>query len=134
MIVFAKKFGLELKTKVRAAGKHLRDKRDAVNKAFNPSEETLTKFKQEAQEILDAVLNQKDYWLTIHGDLTKNFHCAWYPKFKLGTIHTVKIRKELDIQFDFASDLCKFSAYLRWGKGAGFSNIRIDPRDNRSTD
>lgn len=128
------KFGLELKSKVKAAGTHLRDKRDAVNQAFNPSEESLTRFKQEAQAILNDALEQKDYWLTIHGDLNSHFHCAWYPKFKLGTIQSVKIRKELDIQFDFVSDVCKFSAYLRWGKGAGFSNIRIDPRDNKDKD
>jgi hypothetical protein len=81
-------------------------------------------------EVLNESLSQKHYWLTIHASLSGEFHCAWYPKFTLSSLSSIKMRKEKDIWFDFESPETKFSCILRWGKGAGFSNLRIDARDS----
>jgi hypothetical protein len=127
-------FGIELKTKVRAA---LGDKksltsseyRAAAHAAFNPTAADLDQFKGEALTVLNEALEQKDYWLTIHGDILGDFHCAWFPKFVLASIDEVTVRKdELDIWFDLRSGPLRFSCILRWGKGVGFSNLRIDAR------
>jgi hypothetical protein len=74
------------------------------------------------------VLEEKDYWLTVRGSLKSgNFNLAWNPKFTIGAINTVVITKKKDIIFDFdCNDGFKFKGILRWGKGAGFSCLRID--------
>lgn len=122
-------FGKELKEKVRAAKASLGDKRAAAHLAFEPTETDLETFREEVKAILNDALDKKDYWLTIHGSVDGTFYCAWYPKFRIETIESVTIRKELDIWFDFICPECKFSCILRWGMGAGFSNLRIDARD-----
>lgn len=125
-------FGKELKQKVRATRgpkASLGEKRKLVNDLFHLTEEQLATFKGEVLQVLNESLNQKYYWLTLHGNVGADFHCEWYPKFTLSSITSVKIRKELDIWFDFECPETKFSCILRWGKGAGFSNLRIDARD-----
>jgi hypothetical protein len=121
-------FGIELKEKVRAAGAHLRDYRAAVNADFQLTPADVQQFKDELLPVLNAALQQKDYWLTIHGDPAGAFHCAWYPPFAIGAIKEIAVRRELDIHFDITCDQTSFGCLLRWGKGAGFSNIRIDAR------
>ena len=130
-------YGIELKKKVRDARgprASLLEKREAVNAAFNPTTVDIDGFKLQTLTILNEALEQKDYWLTIHGRIADgagvdDFHCAWYPKFTLDKIQLLAIRKEKDVWFDFACDAFRFSSLLRWGKGAGFSNLRIDARD-----
>jgi hypothetical protein len=130
-------FGIELKKKVRDARgprASLLEKREAANAAFKPTPADVDTFKKEALNILNEALHQKDYWLTIHGSIADgagidDFHCAWYPKFTIDIIHMLTIRKEKDIWFDFYCDGFRFSSILRWGKGAGFSNLRMDARD-----
>ena len=125
-------FGRELKTRVRAVRGEkgsLRDERVPVIAAFEVTEEDLRVLGEEAIAVLNEALDQKDYWLTIHGDPTGEFHCRWWPPFRLIVPTSITVRKELDIYFDF---VCEggvfFSGLLRWGKGAGFSNLRIDAR------
>jgi hypothetical protein len=128
----ATEFGLELKRKVRETRgpkASLGEKRAAVNAVFSPTEEQLAEFKGEVLRTLNESLAQKHYWLTIQGDIAGDFHCEWYPRFTISEITSVTMRKELDIWFDFECPEAKFSCILRWGKGAGFSNIRIDARD-----
>lgn len=122
-------FGLELKQKVRSSGGSLGDLRQVVHAVFNPTEDDLNLFKCEVLVVLNNCLREKDYWLTIHGDILGNFHCAWYPQFLITELSSVTMRKEKDIWFDFECPETKFSSILRWGKGCGFSNLRIDARD-----
>lgn len=125
-------FGKELKRKVRlarGAKSSLLEERRQVNETFIPCEDDLELFKTEALPILNSVLQEKDYWLTIHGSVGGDFHCAWYPSFQLREIKRITMEKELDIWFNFECEGCAFRCILRWGKGAGFSNIRIDARD-----
>jgi hypothetical protein len=125
-------FGRELKACVRAARGvkgSLRDERAPVVAAFEITEEDLRVLGEEAIPILNEALDQKDYWLTIHGDPTGEFHCRWWPPFRLVTPTSITVRKELDIWFDFVCEGgISVSLLLRWGKGAGFSNLRIDAR------
>lgn len=124
-------FGVELKSRVRAklGGKRsLTAARAAVIADFHPTEDDLALFKKETLDTLNAALAEKHYWLTIHGEPTGDFHCAWYPPFSLGAIDEVRVEKQRDIWFHFRCGDFRFKSILRWGKGAGFSNLRIDAR------
>ena len=124
-------FGKELKKVVRAAGsadnKHLRLKRTAVNDALNITAEDIEVLKKEVLQIANVALEQKDYWLTIRGDVKGDFVCAWYPKFLVTGIDEIIVTKKLDIELEFrCNDNFVFHGILRWRKGAGFSNLRLD--------
>jgi hypothetical protein len=122
-------FGKELKTKVRSGPKKsLLDKRLSVNKVlvFTPEDEKV--LKDQVLNIVKDVLDQKELWLSIYGNLDGDFHAEWYPKMEVPSIDTVVIKQgTLDFEMDF---LCpggfQFRGILRWGKGAGFSNLRVD--------
>lgn len=123
-------FGKELKIKVRekrGPKTSLLAERKAVNDLIEMTKEEEEIFINEVYPLANEVLEQKDYWLVIHGDLTNKFHFAWFPKFKLPKIISLKFKKCLDLEFDFiCEDDYVFNGILRWGKGAGFSCLRID--------
>uniref|UniRef100_A0A6C0D4Y3 Uncharacterized protein n=1 Tax=viral metagenome TaxID=1070528 RepID=A0A6C0D4Y3_9ZZZZ len=123
-------FGKELKKKVRekrGPKASLLDKREAINSLIEMTKEEEDTFINEVYPLASEVLEDKDYWLVIHGDLTNKFHFAWFPKFKLPKIISLKFKKCLDLEFDFiCEDDYVFNGILRWGKGAGFSCLRID--------
>ena len=123
-------FGKELKQKVRAIRGprgSLLEKRAAVNAAIEITDEDKATFISEVLAITNSVLDEKDYWLSIHGDLDGDFHAVWYPKFRIDSILDVSFEKNLDIDITFncANDF-KFNGIMRWGKGAGFSCLRVD--------
>ena len=125
-------FGIELKEKFRKTnpnGSLLEERNEFVQHVFEASVEELTVFKQEVLQIANSVLKEKDYWLQIHGNLSQNFHCEWNKGFVINEILHVYIEKNgsKDVNFVFeCDDGFKFGGILRWGKGAGFSNLRID--------
>ena len=127
-------FGKELKEKVRTLRgprASLLEKREAVNRRLDLSEGVLATLKDEMSAIVNSVLSQKDYWLTIHGSLDDpaSFDCAWYPRHILAITSVTAEVTDKDIWFTFSADngsSCK--GILRWGKGAGFSNLRLDAR------
>jgi len=126
-------FGKELKQKVRAIRgprSSLLDERQPVIEALNITDDDKQELIKEVLPIANHALEQKDYWLTICGNLEDgNFNLAWSPKFTIGTINEVTITKEKDIWFEFkCSDDFTFGGILRWGKGAGFSCLRVDLR------
>ena len=123
-------FGKELKEKVRASRgprTSLLEKRAAILSGLDFTEAVKTTLIQEVMPIANHALEQKDYWLTIHGSVTGNFYCAWYPNFTITAIQDIIVTKNLDMEFEFrcANDFT-FNGILRWGKGAGFSCLRID--------
>jgi len=125
-------FGQELKQTVRAARgakASLLDKREAVNAALEITPADIETLKTEVLTIANKALEQKDYWLTIRGDLNGEFTCAWYPKFTITHIDEVVVKKHRDIELEFrCAGGFTFGGLLRWGKGAGFSNLRLDLR------
>jgi hypothetical protein len=123
-------FGKELKQKVRdARGERasLLEKRAAVIEALDITEDDTNTLIAEVLPIANDVLLQKEYWLTIHGNLEGEFHATWYPQFAIESIQQVIVKKNLDVEFTFVCpNGFTFHAILRWGKGAGFSCLRID--------
>jgi hypothetical protein len=132
-------FGIELKAavrKIRGKRSSLLDERAPVVEALTINTEVKEQLIKEVLMIANSVLEEKDYWLTIRGSLKSgNFNHAWSPKFIIGTIDNVTITKKLDVHFDVeytikkgdgSDEKLKFTPILRWGKGAGFSNLRLD--------
>ena len=121
-------FGKELKHIVRTSRKSsLLEKRDAVNSALDITKDDVRTLADEVLPIANHALKQKDYWLTIRGDLLGDFVCAWYPQFTITAIEEVIVTKNKDIELEFrCEDDFVFHGILRWGKGAGFSNLRLD--------
>jgi len=125
-------FGKALKAAVRerhGPTASLLEKRQQVNEALDITEEDITLLKTEVMAVANEALKQKERWLTIRGDLTGSFHCAWYPQFTVKHIEEVRVTKKKDISIEFrCNDNFVFEGLLRWGKGAGFSNLRLDMR------
>ena len=122
-------FQKELKRKVRSKHpkKSLLEERRPVIEQLVWDDKTIEILKNEVSTIANDILNEKDYWLTIHGDLTTNFHVAWYPKYTITNILQIDIIRKKDITFllKFEGGL-SFNPILRWGKGSGFSCLRLD--------
>lgn len=124
-------FGKELKEKVRAIRgprSSLLNEREPVVNALEFTDDVKQQLIKEVLPIANHALEQKDYWLTICGNLEDgNFNLAWNPKFTIGAIRDVVVTKKKDIMFEFkCSDDFTFGGILRWGKGAGFSCLRVD--------
>jgi hypothetical protein len=123
-------FGKELKEKVRQVRgpkESLLDKRAAVIDALEITDEDKKTLIQEVLPIVKQVLLQKDYWLSIYGRLDGDFHAVWQPQITIDSIENVIVEKKKDIEFRFWYPNNKqFYGILRWGKGAGFSCLRID--------
>jgi hypothetical protein len=124
-------FGKELKAAVRVVrgpkGSLLAERAPVVA-ALLDTEEVKAQLAKEVLPIANSVLEMKDYWLTVRGSLEAgDFALAWNPKFVIGAINEVVITKKKDVLFDFhCSDDFRFKGIMRWGKGAGFSCLRID--------
>ena len=122
-------YGIEQKERVRAVrgGKSsLLAERGPFLAGLNFTDADKELFKAEVLSVVTEALEQKDYWLTIHGDVTGEFYAAWYPKLTVSKINEIVITKNKDVEFEFRCDDFVFHGILRWGMGAGFSNIRID--------
>jgi hypothetical protein len=123
-------FGKELKAAVRAARgprASLLEKRAAVLAALEVTDEDKTTLLAEMLPIANTVLDQKEYWLSIHGSLDGDFHVGWYPQFRIESIQDVVVEKNLDLELTFTcTNADPIHAILRWGKGAGFSCLRVD--------
>lgn len=86
-----------------------------------------------AEDILPLVqesLHQKDVWLQVAGDVESGiFHFKWSLPLRVNHIESVAIEKGKDIELRIqCNDGFGFGGILRWGYGAGFSNIRLDLR------
>jgi len=125
-------FGKELKTKVRAvrgAKASLLAERVPVVASLVIEESDLETLKTEVLPIANEALLQKEYWLTIHGSVSGDFYAAWFPPFTIRAIREVRVEKRLDVHFTFVCEEdFTFCGILRWGKGAGFSCLRLDLR------
>lgn len=123
-------FGKELKQRVRDARgpkASLLEKRAIVLERLEITPSDKITLLSEVLPIANHVLDEKEYWLSIHGNLSGEFHAAWYPQFRIETINTVLIEKAKDIEIAFVCENgFQFNGILRWGKGAGFSCLRLD--------
>lgn len=125
-------FGKELRSKFRGEGApHLGggcfDERDEMAATLALSDADMETVKAEVLAIAQSVLSEKDYWLQINGDINGKFCCKWSPPLKITTITGVKRLQCSDVLLEFSTDMgFPIRAMLRWGKGQGLSNIRID--------
>lgn len=119
--------------------------RSKINEMFMERWETDESFRQslmlEVEEKTNAVFSEKNLWLQLN---TVNFSretspeaadfmwCAQFPKLRI--VDSSKVESKTDIEFslvfewvgDCNIDVSVVKARLRWGKGAGFSNLRVD--------
>jgi hypothetical protein len=125
------KFGLELKRAVKKRGeKSLIKLRDNFVPQFFESltDQDIEEFKEDVFPILLSSFEQKHAWLQIAGDLsTGNYYFKWTPSLSISNIHNISFSFKKDIDITIESD-CEYPirGILRWGKGAGFSNLRLD--------
>jgi hypothetical protein len=128
-------FGKELKATYRELhpGCSLTKERDEFVAAFlsTCTQEDCDRLAEDILPILKNSLAEKHYWLQIAGDLDSGrFHCAWTRQLYVTEIKKIEIVKRSDIWMNIECDNdFRFRGILRFGKGSGFSNIRIDFRD-----
>jgi hypothetical protein len=128
-------FGIELKSKYRKMypGKSLTKERDDFVSYFLPkcTPEDCETLKEDILPILQETLSQKHFWLQIAGNLnTGKFNCAWNKQLFVSEIKNIVIVKKSDIWIHVECDNdFHFRGILRFGKGIGFSNLRLDLRD-----
>jgi hypothetical protein len=105
------------------------DYRKIVNGKFEFTEENKNTMINEVQEKYNKCMNEKEGWLQTFGDPDDldNFNFRWFEKVEAYKIVDIKLIKCPDIKFEISCENdYKFNAILRWGKGSGFSNIRLD--------
>lgn len=131
-------FGVALKKSVRGEfgpKSSLIEHRNKFVPSFIKLVETDTKImdtlKDEILEISKKTFEQKDAWLEINGniDIDSEFTIKWSKKLTISKITSISFDEETKSDFTgkVESDLgypIKF--IIRWGKGAGFSNLRVD--------
>tara|TARA_B110000114_G_scaffold13806_1_gene13401 strand:+ start:83 stop:1186 length:1104 start_codon:yes stop_codon:yes gene_type:complete len=130
-------FSKELKSTFRNRNKNgpksLIDLRENINilflEEYKNDESIQRKFKEELDIIVKDVLKEKHLWLQINGDLSsEDVSFQWYKQMSYNKITNIKISYKTDINIIVETDKFNFNAILRWGKGAGFSNLRIDSK------
>ena len=142
-------YGIELKQKFRAIhGETSMNGKTKTGYRENPidyREPVLYEFKlmlsqypaikialiNEIQQIMNKIFVEKECYLQTAGDIdTETFNFRWYPQIQIPKILDLKLNeKNSDIVFDIVTDITQdYSLILRFGKGTGFSNIRIDIR------
>ena len=130
-------FGKELKKVyrneyVKSSLLHLRKKINNLFLEKIQSDPTiLTKFKETVINLGNQCLSEKDIWLQVNGNIDSNISnidFKWYKNILLGRNYTIEtvIKSDIDFYFFSAENNINFSCKLRWGKGCGFSNLRID--------
>lgn len=139
-------FGVALKKSVRekfGPKSSLIEHRNKFVPSFIKLVETDTKImdtlKDEILEISKKTFEQKDAWLEINGnvdvdvdvdaDVDSEFTIKWTKKLTISQITSISFDEKTKSDFTgkVESDLgypIKF--IIRWGKGAGFSNLRVD--------
>lgn len=87
----------------------------------------------EIQEKMNAILVEKECWLQTTGEIDQDFNFKWYNKIEVPVIQDITIlyKKGSDITFNITTDSpFIMKGIIRFGKGTGFSNIRVDIKLN----
>jgi len=128
-------FGKELKFNFRKeyGSTSLLDLRKKINilflEKYEKDKNIQDTFKEELDTIVRHVLKEKHLWIQINGNLnTEDVSFQWYKNISYNKITDIKISYKTDININVKTDEFNFNSILRWGKGAGFSNLRIDSK------
>ena len=128
-------YGLELKRKHREIPGNDKQKTRSLNKEkveLRPiflkeiTKDDLELLKQQVQPLVDKTMKEKEVWLQIYGDLNGEYKIKWSKQYEIPKIKNVELieKKSTDILFKFICDSnFTFTSILRWGKGAGFSDL-----------
>ena len=113
------------KCSMNGFGKSPFDYRKLVNPSFSFTDSDKETLIKETQEILDSIFPAKGCWLQTSGnDETMKF--KWWGEIDSPKIKDVKMKYSTDLDFIYECDTLPLRAKLRFGKGCGFSNIRLD--------
>lgn len=90
-------------------------------------------FIKEVQEKFNTFYKHKECYLQTTGNIqTENFTFKWFDKIEIPKVTDIIMKdNSLDVEFDIikeSKDNINYSLILRFGKGAGFTNIRIDTK------
>ena len=112
-------------------GKYLSDMRKKFNKAFVLESAELEILKGEVLKKANEVLEEKDYWLQINGNIDEpaGFEIRWSGKIGMREIMEIKQigNSGCDINFEFTCEGGnKLFGKLRWGYGQCITNILLD--------
>ena len=125
-------FGIELKKNYRAktGSGSLLSLRKTVNDVFLERVDQLTdQLSTEIERTANEYLSQKDLWLQVAGPLDGEFSFFWSKRTLPLRVERITCTAKSDIDFAVTcSEGPNITAKLRWGKGAGFSNLRLDLR------
>ena len=122
-------WGVELRNRFRPGKGGCFDERDEMKTVFKVNPADLETIQTEVLALAQQVLAEKHYWLQIQGDLGGEFNCAWNGSVQVSKITGLKVdTTKSDVVILFETDTLPITAMLRWGKGQGLSNIRIDLR------
>lgn len=126
-------FGKELKRVVRARfgdKSSLKSERDEFVQEFYSlcTDVDCNELAEDVLPIARESFAEKDIWLQITGNVESDaFNFEWSPGFTVTAIKHVSILKGSDIMIRVeCNDGFTFGGILRWGKGMGFSNLRLD--------
>lgn len=127
-------FGRELKATVRAAtGSSLLAERNEFVEEFltTCSADDEATLAADMLPLIREAFAQKDVWLQVAGDVaTGEFDFLWRPQLTINGIESVRFfqspkKTDICMEVQCGDGLC-LKPILRWGKGAGFSNLRLD--------
>lgn len=106
----------------------LKTERDEFVQGFEWSEEDERQLAEDVFPLIQSSFAEKDVWLQIAGSVeTGDFYFAWRDPIRIQRVERITIEKKKDIEFTVECDSgLVVHGILRWGYGAGFSNIRID--------
>jgi hypothetical protein len=122
-------FGKALKRALRASGASLLPLRDQFVPWFVDHLEEVDReaLRADVFPLLCHALDQKDAWLTVTGDvLSGAFDAKWHRGIRVQRCDQVTIRAERDVVGEIHTDVGVMRYILRWGGGAGLSNLRLD--------
>jgi phenylpyruvate tautomerase PptA (4-oxalocrotonate tautomerase family) len=123
------KWTLEIRSKYP---KGFTKERNEFVKRFNETitEEDKHVLIQEVTSMANSVLQEKDYWIQVQGDVTTD-DCttSWFPRVALydDKIESVIIKNSTDSLFTITwKDERSISVIIRWGYNQGVTNLRVD--------
>lgn len=125
-------FGKELKKVYQERDgcneKSLTAERDEFVRSFEITEEDKQHLAEDVFPLIQSSFAEKDIWLQVAGLVeTGDFCFAWRDPIRIQKVERITIEKKKDIEFTVECDNgLVVHGILRWGYGAGFSNIRID--------
>ena len=109
--------------------KSLFKERKLLNDSFVLTPSDIKKLQKEIQEQYQLSMKSKDYWIKINGDIRNTFDFKWYKTPdnlpKITKVEQIKDKRDI-MSLCSCDNNTSFIAHMRWGKGQGITNLRLD--------